>query len=46
MITRDKYKCHECSIGNCYSEYGNEEYNYCQNIPYWRALTEAIGRNR
>jgi hypothetical protein len=41
---RDQYKCHECSIGQCYSVYGNEEYSYCQNKPFWRALTEQIGR--
>lgn len=41
----DQYKCHECSNGPCYSVYGcGEGHSFCQNKPFWRALTERIGR--
>ena len=41
---KDQYKCDECDLGICYSMFGDEIYPFCNNKPYWRALTEAIGR--
>lgn len=34
----EHYKCHECSIGQCYSSFGSETYTYCQKKPIWNKI--------
>lgn len=37
----DYYKCHECSIGQCYSESKKTVYPYCQKPSIWIPINKS-----
>jgi len=41
-----KYRCHECTIGQCYSEDPEKSFPMCLSTPVWKKLTDPYVKRR